>query len=82
MFVCGDGSVLEVHHPQVAAQPGDPPLKSRLASPQVKKLTMPRRKAVDAISFWNGLQGRDVRWLTEDEAAVLTSTSEATASPS
>jgi methionyl-tRNA formyltransferase len=35
---------------------------------EVQKLTMPGKKPVDAKSFWNGLKGNEVRWLTAAEA--------------
>lgn len=35
---------------------------------EVHTLTLPGKKPVDAKSFWNGLNGRPVRWLTPEQA--------------
>ena len=35
---------------------------------EVLQLTLPGKKPVDAKAFWNGLNGREARWLTSAEA--------------
>ena len=37
---------------------------------RVKRLTLPGRKPCDAKAFWNGLNGREARWVGRDEDAA------------
>jgi len=38
---------------------------------EVRQLTLPGKKPCDAKSFWNGLNGREARWVGSDEASEM-----------